>query len=389
MSSLLPNNDPGVNVVVSKEEYNLFHNIDRQLFYRFTAGLGRDPSQTTHVMAFIIWLEKFTRDFRMVAYLLQWPNSLLADLADEAVLVLNCIESPQFPYHHVGSNNYEGLLPLIQKITRSSVNLMYFHQKRIDIIPGITRILNDVCTRAFNDIVLQVNYQRAMKDQHSFNAVPAAIPQFYGQTPQPQPRSSFVQPMFYYTPVVHEGVALVPQQPMMVPQQQWHEGSSSGASWVPPGAGVGGSGSVLGPYQVINKDDFNQEFQEILASLKISDDVERKEVLAPDDRTVFMTFSKGYPISENEVKEFFSRRYGDVIESIFMQEVPEHEQPLYARLVVRPGAINMIDGLLDGTSRMKFVINGKHVWARRYLRKGNKSPQTSSYDSPFGAGPSH
>ncbi|KAE9592418.1 hypothetical protein Lalb_Chr19g0129091 [Lupinus albus] len=86
----------------------------------------------------------------------------------------------------------------------------------------------------------------------------------------------------------------------------------------------------------------------------------------------------------------FNRRFGDVIESIFMQEVPEHEQPLYARLVVRPGAINMIDGLLDGTSRMKFVINGKHVWARRYLRKGNKSPQTSSsYDSPFGADPSH
>ncbi|KAE9592417.1 hypothetical protein Lalb_Chr19g0129081 [Lupinus albus] len=305
MSSLLPNNDPGVNVVVSKEEYNLFHNIDRQLFYRFVVGLGHDSSQTTHVLAFIIWLEKFTRDFRMVTNLLQWPNSLLADLADEAILVLNCIESPQFPYHHVGSNNNDWFLPLIQKITRSSVNLMYFHQKRIDIIPGITRILNDVCTRAFNDIVLQVNYQRAMKDQHSFNSVPAAIPQFYGQTP-PQPRSSFVQPMFYYAPVVHEGVALVPQQPMMVAQPQWHEGSSS-ASWVPSGAGVGGNGSVLGPYQVINKDDFNQEFQEILASLKISDDIERKEMLAPDDRTVFMTFSKGYPISENEVREFFSR----------------------------------------------------------------------------------
>lgn len=79
-----------------------------------------------------------------------------------------------------------------------------------------------------------------------------------------------------------------------------------------------------------------------------------------------------------------------------MQEVQPNEQPLYARLVVRPEAINMIDGLLDGTSRVKFSINGKHVWARRYFRKGNKSPASTSSpvtsgppSSPFGAGSSY
>ncbi|OIV89002.1 hypothetical protein TanjilG_07626 [Lupinus angustifolius] len=386
MSSLLPNNDPGVNVVVTKEEFNLFHNIDRILFYRFVVGLGRDPSQTTHVMAFIIWLEKFTRNFRMVANLLQWPNSLLADLADEAILALTCIESHQFPYPGGTSDQHLGLLlPLIQKITRSTVNLMYFHEKRIDIIPGITRILNDVCIRAFNDIIQQVHYHRAVKEHQRPTPAQAQAPApapFYG--PMPPPPNSFVQPLFYYSPVVPDNVAYMPQPPMMVSHPQWHEGSSS-SSRVLAGVGGSGSGSLLGPY-VINKDEFNQEFHEILASFKISDDAERRDVLAPDDRTIFMTFSKGYPISENEVREFFSRRYGDVIESIFMQEVSEHEQPLYARLVLRAGAIHMLDGLLDGTSRMKFIINGKHVWVRRYLRKGNKSPTP---DSQFGAGPSH
>lgn len=34
---------------------------------------------------------------------------------------------------------------------------------------------------------------------------------------------------------------------------------------------------------------------------------EESELVPPDDRTIFLTFSKGYPISENEVKEFFTR----------------------------------------------------------------------------------
>lgn len=61
-----------------------------------------------------------------------------------------------------------------------------------------------------------------------------------------------------------------------------------------------------------------------------------------------------------------------------MQDVQPTEQPLFARMVVRPEAMNMIDSFLEGTGRVKFAINGKHVWARRYVRKGNKSPKATS-----------
>lgn len=52
-----------------------------------------------------------------------------------------------------------------------------------------------------------------------------------------------------------------------------------------------------------------------------------------------------------------------------MQEVNPPKQSLYARLVVRPEAMDVIDHFLDYNSRMKFSINGKHVWARKYIRK--------------------
>ncbi|XP_024200604.1 uncharacterized protein LOC112203939 [Rosa chinensis] len=93
-----------------------------------------------------------------------------------------------------------------------------------------------------------------------------------------------------------------------------------------------------------------------------------EEEVSADDRTIFLTFSKGYPISEKEVREFFTRKYGEFFDAIHMQEVQVvDQQPLYARLVVR--SASFIPVVLEGQSKAKFSINGKHVWARKYVKK--------------------
>jgi hypothetical protein len=58
-----------------------------------------------------------------------------------------------------------------------------------------------------------------------------------------------------------------------------------------------------------------------------------------------------------------------------MQETTPEQQPLYARLVVRDEAIDKIDYFSEFRPIMKFTINGKHVWARKFTRK---FPPTSS-----------
>ncbi|KAL3830037.1 hypothetical protein ACJIZ3_018839 [Penstemon smallii] len=74
------------------------------------------------------------------------------------------------------------------------------------------------------------------------------------------------------------------------------------------------------------------------------------------DRTMFVTFSKGYPVSENEC-----------IESFHMQEVRPDEQALYAKIVfMNPSFIEII---LRGVNKAKFSINGKHVWMRKFVPK--------------------
>ncbi|XP_019173898.1 PREDICTED: uncharacterized protein LOC109169472 [Ipomoea nil] len=87
-----------------------------------------------------------------------------------------------------------------------------------------------------------------------------------------------------------------------------------------------------------------------------------------DDRTMFLTFSRGYPVSEEEVKELFNLYYGDCVETVKMvPPATASEQSLYARLVVR--SVSTIDQVLSRGPIAKFRVNGKHVWARKYERR--------------------
>ncbi|KAI8531071.1 hypothetical protein RHMOL_Rhmol11G0109100 [Rhododendron molle] len=75
-------------------------------------------------------------------------------------------------------------------------------------------------------------------------------------------------------------------------------------------------------------------------------------VVHPDDRTVFVTFSRGYPMGEREIREFFTQIYGDCVESIYMQVVQLGEQSLFSRLVFCcPSSIDLI---LNGEEKVKF-----------------------------------
>ncbi|KAK9124847.1 hypothetical protein Scep_013693 [Stephania cephalantha] len=51
---------------------------------------------------------------------------------------------------------------------------------------------------------------------------------------------------------------------------------------------------------------------------------------AQQERTMFMTFSREYPVTEAEVRDYFTRTYGDCIDSFHIEEVEATQQALYA-----------------------------------------------------------
>jgi len=270
MSSIIPsipsNPLPNFTVIVTKEEFNLFYSVDRQLFTRLLIALGREISQSINVMAFLMWLERKSKYYNLVANIhQQWSDVMLSNLADEAVVILNCIGSSHYPSTFVGKSK----LPLIQHICRFNVTLEFFHEKRLEVITGVTKIINDVCVRAFTDIIEKVNYDRTMKEQDLYLA------SIYGDV----------------NIATHIQSNMVPFSPNVIPMMEQQ-------------IDVPQVNEILAN---LNLDDIYIADTGIVTSPGNGDDKRNEIKKLVDDRTLFMTFSKGYPISENEIREFFTR----------------------------------------------------------------------------------
>lgn len=84
------------------------------------------------------------------------------------------------------------------------------------------------------------------------------------------------------------------------------------------------------------------------------------------DRTLFLTFSRGYAVTEEEVRELFKSEFGDCVDYVEMGGLsPSIDKPLYARMALR--SVSTMDEMFNGNNVAKFRINGKHVWARKYI----------------------
>ncbi|KAL5718203.1 hypothetical protein ACHQM5_011133 [Ranunculus cassubicifolius] len=84
-----------------------------------------------------------------------------------------------------------------------------------------------------------------------------------------------------------------------------------------------------------------------------------------DQRTMFLTFSDGYPLTKNEISDFFKRSYGNVVEDVIIGDKQKREPPKYARIVFKGEPI--IPWILNGEVKVKFRVNGKQLWARKFV----------------------
>lgn len=290
-------------IFISREEFNLFHSIDRQLYTLLVIDLLRDPVESMQTMALWIWLE-LAGFSHVIKKILVLPHTLISGLADEASTCLSYITNSR---EFLGEQEGVGEIPLTQNLMKKEISLQFFQENRAIAIHGIAKVANEICIRALADIKARVVEltNNARKRSH-----------------------------------LHMSVA-----------------------------SQAGDDSFVNGFQQPGLDEENDGL------LQLGVDEENGEVgkLVPaDDRTMFVTFSKGYPVAEFEVRNFFTRIFGDCIESFYMQEVKApDEQALFARIVFYcPSIIHVI---LNGVTKAKFTINGKHVWMRKFVPKRPRS----------------
>ncbi|KAI6676442.1 hypothetical protein NL676_037238 [Syzygium grande] len=333
----------------SLDEFRCFHRADRRVYSRLVVNLNRDLNQSVQVMALLMWLERAGRDQTLVTAILKWPDSVLNALADEAVECLICMQRDEFPPSLRTSE-----MCFTRNLTNREIGLGFFHKHRVVILQGMNKVINEVCVLAFFDIMQKIAQNKARTSNSNAKSSNFANPseQGYGD-----------QSVYLIPPAPYQGMGVGPPN---VP-----------SSFIP----LFKNGGFL---DLLFSENYEQEakiwdedcFLVEPSDSAIQDDIE----VPPDERTIFLTFSKGYPIPESEVRDYFTRRFGNFIEELHMQEVLPEEQALYARLVVHPASV--IDSILGSKSKAKFTINGKHVWARRYVRKNVKQPLLIAREVP-------
>ncbi|KAL8464106.1 hypothetical protein ACS0TY_033868 [Phlomoides rotata] len=291
---------------VTLEEFRLFHGIDRALFLILVSDLGRLPNECLYILGLWLWLER-AGFYNFISKVLRLPTILIDEVADEAMACLGCLNA-QFPPPPESAE-----IPLTHSLVQRDISLQFFQENCLTIFLEIQNLVRGVCVPTLSDIWLN--------DASAF---------FNNSTQAPimgtARASSSNQAWAPHPPVQRNTVSSRPQNQQMLRYE------------IPQNYG-GRPRREMSP-----------------------EERERNE------RTMFVTFSKGYPVSEAEIRRFFSRIFGNCIESFYMQEVRGGEQALYARIVFRSPLY--IDSILEGQTRrgkVKIILNGKHVWMRKFV----------------------
>ncbi|KAK9081776.1 hypothetical protein Syun_031222 [Stephania yunnanensis] len=278
---------------ISVDDFYAFHTIDRELFARLVIDLRRDPGYSMLSLALFLWFNNIGFP-DVVVKLRSLPDVVVDVVGEEATIILRYLETGTLP-PSAQSNALENLGLMDSRLT-----FQFLQEQRIRVLNGVSQFMEDVCSRAFVDIVQRLAVIREREAAStSVGHQPFVMPTNFGVRPPLVPPMAPTVPPRYV--VVQDPIA---------PQ--------------------------MGPAP-----------------------------MNESQRTMFMTFSRGYPVSEAEVRDYFTRNYGDCIDSFHMEEVEATQQALYARVVYRTPAI--VIAILAGRESVRFVINGKHVRVRRWV----------------------
>ncbi|KAL5702997.1 hypothetical protein ACHQM5_028144 [Ranunculus cassubicifolius] len=327
---------------VSIEELMSFHSIDREVFTRLVNQLRLDPALAMWVMALWLTLEELGYPTVILALDSSTPDNLVIALFHEAVSILNFLQAENPPSLHT-----RDAIPNTYHIMGGHISLQDMYETRVALMNDVVKTYSKVCSRVFADISPPNMNQGSVGQTLGMNMGSQQVEEpAKGVAPDgkfdvhvlPHIPHSF-HPGF--RPVLHfRGVG-----PVFFPSVQGHfeVGESSNSQ-------------VSNPRSNGNHFEFGES-----SNIQAYNPSPIANEITPD-RTLFMTFSRGFPVSEAELLEFFTRNYGNVIQVIYMEETAADVEPLWAHVVFRNRLI--VAQIMNGHDRVKLMINGKLAWAR-------------------------
>ncbi|KAI3991961.1 hypothetical protein MKX01_012906 [Papaver californicum] len=330
---------------MTMEELRSFYRIDREIYRLLAITLGKDPLTSMAVIALWVFMEDVIGYPNIIFQLLTYEGDLIINSAfEEAVWSLHYIitGTPPPPFRSISITDMPTTLKVIREYGSTmyiSMNSLFQHGESGYIF--IKQTVGNVCYRMFEDIFREAMLIRNPFDDNLNGLCNDCGDEIHEETNIPEVKSDISAPI--------TGKFVEPEP---ITSLKVEEGSSSGTA-------QGENISEIGkPLSILPK------FEEL----------QIVQVIPPCERTMFVTFSRGFPISEDQIREFFGRTYGEnCIESIYMQEImpPQRRQSMYAKIVF--DTTETIDNILAGEEKVRFFINGRHIQARRFeVRQGSR-----------------
>lgn len=357
----------GLTCTVTLDERKAFHTIDRQLYVLLVTYLSGDATICLQILGLWLWFERWGCP-NVVTKILASPISIVKALVDEAITCLKLINSQ--------SNIIleETTFPLITNRTLEIVlSPLYFCVNRDTIYANVRNLVRKICLPALSDLYQRALSRQVMGQIHNIAQVNAALmsrPVLPASSLSQEhveilstPDNSLVNDRFRQTqltpPLIQAESVLSAEQVGILPSHInslvncgfWQAPMMSPPIQAAPSFLANQTGVSSFPDNSLVHDDLEDTLEEVPAC----------------DRTMFLTFSKGYPVSEEEVHCHLTSLLGNCIEEIHMQEVRPGEQVLFATVVFL--RVAFIDAILDGCQKVKHTINGKHVWMRKYVER--------------------
>ncbi|XP_057415366.1 uncharacterized protein LOC130710198 [Lotus japonicus] len=360
---------------ISVNQLHSFYNLDRVLFNHLITKLSRNPAQSLLVMALWIWLEKLGYP-SIIPVLTGLCDALINAMFNEADTCLRWLQLENVPIPN------DGGLPLTRIAMHMEISLELFIRRRFTAIAGIKNVLNTVCARIFIDI-LQKNFGITNNTSTSARISGNTRTRARARTSTRTNAKSKTIPRASVGASPITGTSLhFPDIPLIIPGFPHPlfgtRDSARVSTNASTSAGIGSTSTSLprpvtplvipgfphplfGNFTVppINFEEMDLFDSRIWANTGPHDDI------TDDDKTMFLTFSKGFPVTEDEVRHLFTSSYGDCIKVLNMGEM--REQVLFATMVLNK--VEQLDMILNGKFIAKLRVNGKHIWARKYERR--------------------
>ncbi|EEE51397.1 hypothetical protein OsJ_32457 [Oryza sativa Japonica Group] len=299
----------------------MFHTMERELFWRLVGEHGQQPGPMRWVIALWLWLESVGHhDFvRRVAVL---PAPVVLRFVDEALACLARLPRRQGvaggAERRLAALAAAGdadpalrFLPCTNALLAEPVEgLAYFDAHRDEVMEGVKRRVQEPAAFLPRDVLDALD----------------------GTPPPPPPPPMYHQ---YHHHAVH-------MAPMLPPPPPVAELNPMASPWFPVQQQEQPPPPPPQPHQ------------------------QHGYIPLPEDyRSLFITFSRGYPIRQDDIINFFNSLYGPCVESVMVEKAAAGQLPVYGRVVLR--CPSMIPVVLDGQQTAKYMIKGRHLWARIYV----------------------